>query len=107
MNIPLVSVVASTCLLASSLAHASCNAAFSEQFANAERVANSLRPDKPGQVRVFSSDGSEFTAGQARWIKGQLRSIEQDCARGDEVAAASSLHEVSNLLDARKHVITR
>jgi hypothetical protein len=105
--IPLVSVAASTCLLASAPTHASCNAAFSEQFANAERVANSLRPDEPGQVRVFSSDGAEFTAGQALWIKGQLRSIEQDCARGDEVAAVSSLHEVSNLFAARKHVMTR
>jgi hypothetical protein len=105
MNIPLVSVVASTCLLASSpLTHASCSTAFGEQVASAERIANSLRPDKPGQIRVFSSDGSEFTAGQALWIKGQLRSIEQDCARGDEAAAASSLHEVSVLLNARKHV---
>ena len=105
MNIPLVSVVASTWLLASSpLTHASCSAAFSEQLASAERIANSLRPDKPGQIRVFSSDGSEFTAGQALWIKGQLRSIAQFCAKGDEAAATSSLHEVSSLLNARKHV---
>jgi hypothetical protein len=104
MNIPLVSVIASTCLLASPLTHASCSAALGEQLASAERTANSLRPDKPGQMRVFSSDGSEFTAGQALWIKGQLRSIAQFCAKGDEAAATSSLHEVSSLLNARKHV---
>jgi hypothetical protein len=105
LNIPFVSVVASACLLASSpLTHASCSAALSEQFAGAERIANSLRPDKPGQVRVFSSDGSEFTAGQALWIKGQLRSIERDCTRGDEATAISSLHAVSNLLNARRRV---
>jgi hypothetical protein len=103
MNIPFVSVIASTCLLASSpLTHASCSAEFGEQFAGAERIANSLRPDKPGQIRVYGADGSEFTAGQALWIKGQVRSIEQDCARGDEAAAISSLHEVSNLLNARR-----
>jgi hypothetical protein len=107
MNIPIVSIVASTCLLASPLTHASCSPAFSEQFARAERTANSLRPDKPGQVRVFSSDGSEFTAGQAHWMKGQLRSIAQDCARGNETAAVSGLQEVSSLLNARQRTTAK
>jgi len=108
MNVPLVSIVASTYLMASSpLTHASCSAAFTERFASAERIANSLRPDKPAQIRVFSSDGTEFTAGQALWMKGQLRSIEQDCARGDEVAAVSSLHKVGNFLDARIRVASK
>jgi hypothetical protein len=108
MNIPFVSIVASTCLLASSpLTHASCTPAFSEQFARAERIANSLRPDKPGQIRVFSSDGSEFTAGQALWMKGQLRSIAQDCARGNEAAAVSGLQDVSSLLNARQHTTAK
>jgi uncharacterized protein YgbK (DUF1537 family) len=103
MRTPLVSVVASTYFLAwAPLAHSSCSANFTDQFAGAVRTANSLRPDKPGQMRVFAADGSEFSAGQVLWIKGQLRSIETDCARGDEVAAVSSLKGVNVLLNARK-----
>ncbi len=49
-------------------------------------------------MRVFASDGSEFTAGQALWMKGQLRSVLQACVRGDESSAASSLHGVTDLL---------
>src|SRR5713226_6311016 len=89
MKTTLFSVVASTYFLASStLTYASCSTTFTEQFASAERIVDSLRPDKPGQIRVFASDGSEFTAGQALWMKGQLRSVLQACARGDEVSAA-------------------
>jgi hypothetical protein len=103
MRIPIVSAVASAYLLASvPVAHADCSESFARQLASAERTANSLRPDKPAQVRVFGADGSEFTAGQVLWIKGQLRSIERSCARGDEVAAASSLNDVNLLLSGRK-----
>jgi len=63
-----------------------------------DRIVDSLRPDKPGQMRVFASDGSEFTAGQALWMKGQLRSVLQACVQGDESSAASSLHGVTDLL---------
>jgi len=99
MKTTLFSVVASTCLLASStLAHANCSTAFTDKVAGAERIVDSLRPDKPGQMRVFASDGSEFTAGQALWMKGQLRSVLQACVQGDEISAASSLHGVTDLL---------
>lgn len=98
MKTTLVSAVASTCLLASTLTYANCSTALTEKFAGAERIIDSLRPDKPGQTRVFASDGSEFTAGQALWMKGQLRSVQQACIQGDEVSAASSLHGVTDLL---------
>ena len=99
MKTALFSVVASTYLLASStLTYASCSTTFTEQFAGADRIVDSLRPDKPGQMRVFASDGSEFTAGQALWMKGQLRSALQACVQGDQVSAASSLHGVTDLL---------
>ena len=102
MKTTLFSVVASTYLLAAStLAHASCSTAFVEKLAGAERTVDSLRPDKPGQIRVFASDGSEFTAGQALWMKGQLRSVAQACAQHNEVSAASSLSGVTDLLNAR------
>ena len=106
MNTTFFSVVASTCLLASSpLTHANCSTAFTEKLASTERIVDSLRPDKPGQIRVFASDGSEFTAGQAIWMKGQLRSVLHACAQGDEVSAASSLHGVTDLLNARHRAL--
>jgi hypothetical protein len=99
MKISLFSVVATTYLLAAApLTYASCSPTLTEQLAGADRVVDSLRPDKPGQMRVFASDGSEFTAGQALWMKGQLRSVLQACVQGDEVSAASSLQGVTDLL---------
>jgi hypothetical protein len=106
MNTTLFSVVASTYLLASStLTHASCSTAFTENLAGAERIVSSLRPDKPGQIRVFASDGSEFTAGQALWMKGQLRSVVEACARDNEVSAASSLRGVTDVLNAHHRAL--
>ena len=99
MNATACSLVASICLLAvSTLSHASCNPVLAEQLASAQRIVDSLRPDKPGQARVVASDGSEYTAAQALWMKGQLRSMLQACVQGDEVSAASSLHGVTDLL---------
>jgi hypothetical protein len=106
MKTALFSVIASAYLLASStLAYASCSTPFTEKFAGADRIVDSLRPDKPGQVRVFAADGSEFTAGQALWMKGQLRSALQACVQGDEVSAASSLQGVTDLLRARHRAL--
>ena len=98
----LFSAIPSTVLLASStLAHASCNPALTEQFAGMQRIVDSLRPDKPGQMRVLASDGSEYTAGEVQWMKGQLRLALRSCAQGDEASAASALHGVVELLNAR------
>jgi hypothetical protein len=58
------------------------------------------RPDKPGQVRLLASDGSEYTAGQVVWMKGRLRSVTQACAQGDETTVATALHGVTDLLNS-------
>jgi hypothetical protein len=66
------------------------------------RIVDVLRPDKPGQMRVFAADGSEFTAGQVMWMKGQLRLAEQACARGDQADATRLLTEVRDLVEAHR-----
>lgn len=88
-------------LAASTVARAGCSPSFTEHFSGAQRVVDSLRPDKPGQMRVFAYDGSEYTAAEALWMKGQLRSALQACAQGDETAADSTLHGVTELLNSR------
>jgi hypothetical protein len=70
-----------------------------------EQLVGSLLPDKPGQMRVFAFDGSDFTAGQVRWMKGQLRLIARDCADGDAVDASRRLAEVRQLLDQHRHEV--
>jgi hypothetical protein len=60
----------------------------SKQYSN-KRWIDLLRPDRRGLVRVFASDGSECTAGQALWMKGQSRSLLQACAQADETTAAT------------------
>jgi hypothetical protein len=89
-------------LMASTAAHGNCSAILTQQYASAERIVGSLRPDKPAQMRVFVRDGSEYTAGEALWMKGQLRSFLQTCARGDATAAASTLHGVTELLNSHQ-----
>ena len=106
MNSTLLSVAASTYLLTSSaLVYADCGAVLTAKFVNAERIVDSLRPDKPGQVRVFAPDGSEFTAGQALWMKGQLRSVLQACSQGDDASAGSRLLGVTDLLNAHHRAL--
>jgi hypothetical protein len=95
------SVVASTYLLASSaVTHAGCTPGLTEQLVSAERIVDSLRPDKAGQMRVFAVDGSEFTAAEALWMKGQMRIVLRACAQGDEASAASTLRGITDLLNA-------
>jgi hypothetical protein len=105
MSTPIFSFVASAYLLASSaVTHAGCNPALTEQLVGAERIVDSLRPDKAGQMRVFAVDGSEFTAAEALWMKGQMRSVRRACAQGDETSAASTLRGVTDLLNTHRRV---
>jgi hypothetical protein len=100
MTTATTSVLATACLLASSLTHANCSPAFTERFTSAQRMVDSLRPDKPAQARVSAFDGSEYTAGEAQWMKGQLRSALQACAHSDEASAAATLQGVTDLLNS-------
>jgi len=73
----------------------------SQQYRDCVRLVESLRPEKAGQVRVFASDGSEFTAGQALWMQGQLRKVARLCASArpdDQIEATRILTEVRELL---------
>ena len=70
-------------------------------FRECARVVDTLRPEKSGQARVFAYDGSEFTAGQALWMQGQLRKVERLCAQGtpaSQAEATSVLVKVQELL---------
>ena len=49
-------------LLAINLALADFSRVLTEQLVSAQHAVDSLRPDKPGQARVASADGSEYTA---------------------------------------------
>jgi hypothetical protein len=66
------------------------------------RIVDSLRPDKMSQMRVYASDGSEFTAGQTMWMKGQLREITRDCDAADQADASRRLAEVQDLLSRHR-----
>ena len=90
--------------LASSILRADegCDAGFIQQYNDCLRLVNSLQPDKSGQMRVRAANGSEFTAGQARWMQGQLRSVDEACVRGDQAAATQLLSAVQQLLAAHR-----
>jgi hypothetical protein len=75
-----------------------CDETLSSSRHQCERIVGSLRPDKAGQMRVFASDGSEFTAGQAQWMKGQLKLVVEACDHGDSAEANRVLTEVQRML---------
>jgi hypothetical protein len=90
---------------AAATAHAatSCD---TQDFRECVRLVDSLRPDKAGQARVFAADGSEFTAGQALWMKGQLRKVTRLCMSNkpeDQQEAARTLTAVRDLLKSHQH----
>jgi hypothetical protein len=88
--------------LATSAVYAStgCDDTLTQSFHECVRIVDSLRPDKAGQARVFASNGAEFTAGQADWMKGQLKLVDKACARGDQTEAARLLVGVQDLIKA-------
>src|ERR1700730_6182535 len=95
--------LAAGCLAASvGFANESCDPGFNQQYHDYLRIVDSLRLDKPGQMRVFASDGAEFTGGQALWMRGQLRYVDRSCAGGDQVGAARLLRGVQALVTAHQ-----
>jgi hypothetical protein len=93
-------------LLAGSAAYAGspCDGSAAQSYRESARVVDSLRPDKPGQMRVFAVDGSEFTAGQAMWMKGQLRRVERLCSSAN---AADQAEAERVLAGVREFIVSR
>lgn len=102
-----VVVSAVLALLAGSTSFAAelCSGPNSQAYRDCVRMVDSLRPDKAGQARVYATDGSEFTAGQALWMRGQMRRVERLCATGrpgDQAEAARVLAGVQALLSSHR-----
>jgi hypothetical protein len=98
-RLPLLCILGCTLGPAAFAAHAAgCDDNLTYTLHHLQLVVGTLRPDKAGQMRVFASDGSEFTAEQAQWMKGQLALVAKACFDGDAVDAARRLVEVQQLL---------
>jgi hypothetical protein len=79
---------------------AGCDPGFTNSLNATQHFVDSIRADKPGLARVYASNATEFTAGQALWMKGELREINDICARGQQAEAAERLASVRRLIDA-------
>jgi hypothetical protein len=105
MSARVVVSAAAICLLAgTAYAGVPCDGPSAQQYRECVRLVDSLRPDKAGQARVFAFDGSEFTAGQAQWMRGQLHKVERLCASAapaDQAEAERVLAEVRGLIVSR------
>jgi hypothetical protein len=100
-------ISAVTLLLIGSTAAAAggCEVIATQQYRDSVRIVSSLRPEKAGQQRVFATDGSEFTGGQAVWMQQQLRKVERLCAHGgpaDQETAATLLTQIQQLLKSHQ-----
>jgi hypothetical protein len=93
-----------TSLLSSAhVAGSECDDTLTASLHQCERIADSLHPEKAGQMRVFAFDGSEFTAGQVQWMKGQLKLVVKACDHGDTAEAGRRLAEVQQLISEHHH----
>lgn len=79
-----------------------CQAEFTHKWHECAHIVDLLRPEKAGQERVFAADGSEFTAGQVMWMKGQMKRIAQACARSDQADATRLLTGVQDLVKSHR-----
>jgi hypothetical protein len=97
--------VALSLFAAGAYACGSCDDALMARYRQSELIVDSLRPDKGAQARVFASDGSVFTGGQALWMQGQLREFERLCAQTSDAGqaeAARVLAGVEGLLESHR-----
>jgi hypothetical protein len=92
--------VALSLVSAGACAATGCDDTLMTRYRHSALIVDSLRPDKGGQARVFAVDGSVFTAGQARWMQGQLRIFERLCAQtdADQARADKVLSGIEELL---------
>jgi type IV pilus biogenesis protein CpaD/CtpE len=100
-------LLGATLSLCATGAHADsgCHGALMARYRQSAPIVDSMRPDKGAQMRVFASDGSVFTGGQAQWMQGQLRKFERLCARttdADQAEAAKVLAGVEELLKSHR-----
>lgn len=79
-----------------------CDPSFMHQYEDSVRIVDSLRPEKAGQMQVYAIDGSQFTAGQSRWMQGQLGLASEACARGDRITATRLMNDVQSLLKSHR-----
>jgi hypothetical protein len=75
-----------------------CDNTLTASLHQCERIVDSLHPEKAGQMRVFAFDGSEFTAGQVQWMRGQLNLVVKACDHGDTAEAGRRLADVQQLI---------
>ncbi len=83
---------------------AGCDPEFTDSLNRAIHFVDSIRTDKPGVARVYATDGSEFTAGQVLWMKGQLRTIQHACTHSPLADSTERLGAVQGLIRAHARV---
>lgn len=85
------------------LANTSCEPLMSQAVRRAHALTDLLWPDPSG--RTPSSSGLEAVGAptQQRWVRDQLRLIEEACARGSDVEAVWRLEDVQDVLQAQRN----
>ncbi len=95
---PWVPAAAFGLLVGTANARADCDPTLGSSLRDAERFVATMRADKPGQARVFASDGTEYSAGLVRWMAAQLRAADKDCLNAKPAEALKRLSAVQDTL---------
>ena len=86
-----------------------CNAAFAapidsslaKSLRETERLVDSLRMDKPSQMRVYAFDGTEYSSSEALWLKAHVEAARKALAANNTSDAKRELNLVVTTLKAR------
>lgn len=92
------------CFGLASQAQADCSTSLTAQYQQIDSIVQALRVDKPGQMRAYAADGSEYTGGQVLWLHGRMRRVARLCAADtrQERKASLIIGEVSEFVQSRR-----
>lgn len=85
---------------------ASTDSVLKQTLHQAERIVNSLKLEKPSQMRVFAIDGTEYTNSEALWLKGRLTATREALDRNDSKMAAVNLQAAVDTLRSHGSSLT-
>jgi hypothetical protein len=71
-----------------------------------ERLVDSLRMDKPSQMRVYAFDGCEYTSAEALWLKAHVHAARRALANNKASDARRELNLIAATLKAHGSTVS-
>jgi hypothetical protein len=91
-------IISTIALLSNAALAAPAESTLAKSLRESERFVNSLRMDKPSQMRVYAFDGTEYTSSEALWLKAHVEAARKALASNNANGAARELNLIAATL---------